>query len=202
MTLTQVTLSSKQKKYAAAFVLVGGASSFNTIKSQLRKCLKEQQAIMSSAGLENKSARRPTQKVAVDRVFAIRLSKILRICVPSPVSAEAGLIYTQTALLIGRTFLTDISSSIEGGVGRFIIARDGRRLRQLLGLFCLVAVPAAIVNAGLKYLQKRIKLAFMRRLTLHLHEMYCKHRAYYAASWLGGLSAADQRLTEDVEKFR
>lgn len=46
-----------------------------------------------------------------------------------------------------------------------------------------------------------MKLAFMRRLTLHLHELYCSHRAYYAASWLGGLTAADQRLTEDVEKF-
>lgn len=57
------------------------------------------------------------------------------------------------------------------------------------------------VNSALKYLQKRIKLAFMRRLTLHLHELYCSHRAYYAASWLGGLTAADQRLTEDVEKF-
>lgn len=57
------------------------------------------------------------------------------------------------------------------------------------------------VNSALKYLQKRIKLAFMRRLTLHLHEMYCSHRAYYAASWLGGLTSADQRLTEDVEKF-
>lgn len=68
-------------------------------------------------------------------------------------------------------------------------------------LFCGVAIPAAVVNSGLKYLQKRIKLAFMRRLTLHLHEMYCSHRAYYAASWLGGLTSADQRLTEDVEKF-
>ena len=34
-----------------------------------------------------------------------------------------------------------------------------------------------------------------------MHEHYCSNRAYYAASWLGGLSAPDQRLTEDVEKF-
>ena len=49
-----------------------------------------------------------------------------------------------------------------------------------------VAVPAAVVNAGLKYMQKRIKLAFMRRLTHVLHEKYTDHRAYYAASTLGG----------------
>jgi len=57
------------------------------------------------------------------------------------------------------------------------------------------------VNSALKYLQKMMKLAFMRRLTLHLHQMYCSNRAYYAASWLGGLTSADQRLTEDIEKF-
>lgn len=99
------------------------------------------------------------------------------------------------------------------------------KLKRLLLLFCGVAVPAAVVrenmqclcvcvvhnwndwcapvqvNSALKYLQRRVKLAFMRRLTLHLHQMYCSHRAYYAASWLGGLTSADQRLTEDVEKF-
>jgi hypothetical protein len=47
-------------------------------------------------------------------------------------------------------------------------------------------VPAAVVNSGLKYMQKRIKLSFMRRLTHHLHEIYTSHRAYYAASTLGG----------------
>ena len=84
---------------------------------------------------------------------------------------------------------------------RYIIAGDSKKLKHLLLLFCGVAVPAALVNSVLKYLQKNIKLSFMRRLTLHLHDMYCSHRAYYAASWLGGLTSADQRLTEDVEKF-
>ena len=49
-----------------------------------------------------------------------------------------------------------------------------------------MAVPAAIVNSGLKYVQKRIQLAFMRRLSHNLHEHYTTARAYYAASTLGG----------------
>ena len=64
-----------------------------------------------------------------------------------------------------------------------------------------MSFPAAVVNSGLKYIQKLIKLAFMRRLTHRLHELYCDHRAYYAASTLGGLTNADQRITDDVEKF-
>ena len=58
---------------------------------------------------------------------------------------------------------------------------------RLLAGFAGVAIPAAVVNAGLKYCQKLIQLAFMRRLTHHLHRGYCSHRAYYAASTLGGM---------------
>ena len=50
-------------------------------------------------------------------------------------------------------------------------------------------------------MQKRIQIAFQRRLSHHLHQQYCSNRAYYAASTLGGLTNADQRITEDVEKF-
>lgn len=41
----------------------------------------------------------------------------------------------------------------------------------------------------------------LNRLTQELHKMYTSNRAYYAASTLGGLTHADQRITEDVEKF-
>ncbi len=72
------------------------------------------------------------------------------------------------------------------------MAGDQASLKRLLLTFCGVALPAAVVNAILKYLQRNIKLSFMRRLTLHLHDLYCSNRAYYAASWLGGLTSADQ----------
>jgi ABC-type uncharacterized transport system fused permease/ATPase subunit len=55
-----------------------------------------------------------------------------------------------------------------------------------LATFAVVAIPAAAVNSGLKYMQKLIQLAFMRRLSHQLHTMYCANRAYYAASQLRG----------------
>jgi len=64
-----------------------------------------------------------------------------------------------------------------------------------------VGIPAAIVNAALKYGQKGIELSFQQRLGLTLHRAYTTNRAYYAASTLGGLTHADQRITEDVERF-
>lgn len=84
---------------------------------------------------------------------------------------------------------------------RYIISSDGSKVRRTMALFVAASIPAAVVNSGLKYMQKRIKLAFQRRLTLQLHELYCNNRAYFAASTLRGLTGADQRITEDVEKF-
>lgn len=196
-----IALNRRQKQLIAAVVLAGGAAGLKALRTTLRNALLEQQRICSSVGLDETSKRFRSPKVAVDAVFAKRLGKILKICVPGPLSTEAFLIYAQTGLLVGRTLLTDLSSQIEGGVGRYIIDGDQPRLRRLLLVFCGVAVPAAVINSALKYLQKRIKLAFMRRLTHHLHASYFSHRAYYAASWLGGLTSADARLTEDVEKF-
>jgi hypothetical protein len=67
--------------------------------------------------------------------------------------------------------------------------------------FALLGLPGAAVNAGLRYMQSAIQLAFQQRLGLTLHRAYTQNRAYYAASTLGGLTHADQRITEDVERF-
>ena len=55
-----------------------------------------------------------------------------------------------------------------------------------LAVFLGVAVPAALVNSGLRLFQKQIQLAFMLRLSRHLHQLYCSNRSYYSASVLGG----------------
>jgi hypothetical protein len=141
-------LSSRQKQALAIVVLSGGAAGLRALRRTLKAALKEQQLLCSSAGLDSSSKRAGKQpKVAVDAVFAKRLRKIVRICVPGPFCYEAGLIAAQTALLVARTLLTDWSAQIEGGVGRYIIQRDGSRLRRLMALFCGVAVPAAVVSA-------------------------------------------------------
>lgn len=142
-------------------------------------------------------------------------------CVPGPLTPEAGLIYAQGVLLVARTLLTDHISWLEGRAGRWSIQRDVPRLLRVMAAFVGVSIPAAVVTAGLKYMQarrwqccccrccvnltadstlrpaaapplpfhqpqNRIKLAFIRRLTHRLHGIYTSHRAYYAASTLGG----------------
>lgn len=54
---------------------------------------------------------------------------------------------------------------------------------------CNSVVAVLDVSAALalcRFFQKQIQLAFMMRLTRHLHRLYCSNRSYYAASVLGG----------------
>ncbi|KAL4452337.1 hypothetical protein ABPG75_007999 [Micractinium tetrahymenae] len=190
--------TTRQKRALAVF-LIGGGLSLRALKQQLRAARREQQAICQ--GVEAHTKRTNAPKVAVDAVFARRLLAILKICVPSVLSPEAGLIYAQGALLVLRTLLSDYVSKLEGRAARWAIQSNAALLSRTLGQFVAVSIPAAVVNSGLKYMQRRIKLAFQRRLTQSLHAQYCEHRAYYAASTLGGLTHADQRITEDVERF-
>lgn len=119
-------LRRRKQLIAVGLITTGGVSGLHVIRKILRDALSEQIKICSSVDvLEGKGGtfggrrRSRSVKVAVDGVFARRLFNILRICVPNPVSPEAGLIYTQTLCLVARTFLTDIASQIEGGVGRY-----------------------------------------------------------------------------------
>jgi hypothetical protein len=124
--MTTIELTRRQKQIVASVILAGGLSGLHFLRKTLRHALKEQFYICSSASvLEGSSRKRRAPKVAVDVTFAKRLHKILKICVPGPFSPEAGVIYVQTACLVARTFLTDFSSRIEGGVGRCV--RDALR---------------------------------------------------------------------------
>ncbi len=114
-------LSHRQKR-ALGLLLVGSgsASAIVLLKNSLQSAVREQMTLCASAEqlegsqMYDGKQRRRGRPVQVDRVFAKRLLKILSICVPSPGAPEAWLIYTQTALLVGRTLLTDVASRIEG----------------------------------------------------------------------------------------
>jgi ABC-type uncharacterized transport system fused permease/ATPase subunit len=140
-------------------------------------------------------------QVAVNARFAGRLGEILQICVPSVFSKEALFILVQSCLLVNRTLLTDRISVLEGISAEAVITKDWAMFMVNLVSFAWTAAPAALVNSGLKYMQMIISLSFQQRLTENLHKLYLSNKVYYVASTLQGLSNADQRITEDVEKF-
>lgn len=193
----RITLN--QKRAIAVVLITGGVAGAKSLRSLVRAAREQQRELCRDVTTMRRG--KPSAKVAVDAVFFRRLVTILKICVPGLVSKEALLVLAQGGLLVSRTLLTDYISRIEGYCGRAITSLAFEQFGRAVVGFALVGIPAAVVNAALKWMQKQIELSFQQRLGLTLHRAYTCNRAYYAASTLGGLTHADQRITEDVERF-
>uniref|UniRef100_A0A673WMY1 ATP-binding cassette, sub-family D (ALD), member 3a n=1 Tax=Salmo trutta TaxID=8032 RepID=A0A673WMY1_SALTR len=144
---------------------------------------------------EDKAAKK--DRAAVDYVFFLRISKILRIMVPRWFCKETGYLLFIAAMLVTRTYcdvwMIQNGTMIESG----IISRD-------CNLVCFVTVhfQFALVNNLLKLGLNELKLKFRERLTKHLYDEYLKGYTYYKMGNLDNrIANADQLLTQDVEKF-
>ena len=156
------------------------------------------------------SARRQTlargstrSAAAVDATFLRRLQMLMKIVVPSWRSEEAFLLFVQSAALVSRSYIS-LRIAETGGDGlRAVMERDWVGGTVVLTDFFVSGVAAAVVNSALKYLTNSITTCFRERLTLHVHDAYLSHRAYYKAAVLryGDLDNADQRVAEDLHQF-
>ncbi|MCO5550715.1 hypothetical protein L7F22_053160 [Adiantum nelumboides] len=153
-------------------VLLGGGLlllSSRVLRKQL-KALQAEQAALCSSSSSLSPPRNP--KVAVNGVFVRRLAQILKVCVPSFLSKEAFQILLQTCLLYSRTRLTDRIAYIEGKLGQAVVSKDWSEFNSNLLSFAQAAVPASIVNSGLKYLQvnmvTEVELSVISKSKLHV----------------------------------
>eukprot|EP00898_Chlorokybus_atmophyticus_P003808 jgi/Chlat1/4428/Chrsp29S04393 len=198
-------LSKSQRRALAALAVCGGVAGLLELRARIKRAQRIQRRLADACnrevGLAAAAGEKRRPKVAVDALFFKRLLGTLRVCVPSLQSKEALYVALQTVLLVSRTLLTDRIAGLEGQCGKTIVSQDWPAFFNTTKAFAITCIPAALVNSGLKCMQSMIAIAFRRRLTEKLHHMYMGNRAYYAASILGGLSNADQRITEDVEKF-
>ncbi|KAH7295618.1 hypothetical protein KP509_27G057600 [Ceratopteris richardii] len=194
------------KRRGLAILLGGGLLIVcsRIVRRQL-KALQARQATLclsiSSSSLSLSPPLPGKPKIAVDSIFVRRLTQILKICIPSFRSKETFQIFLQTWLLYSRTQLSDRIAFLEGKLGQAVVSKDWVEFTSSLLRFSQTAIPAAVVNSALKFLQTIISLSFQKRLTEYLHQYYLSDRVYYAAAVLGSLSNPDQRITEDVAKF-
>lgn len=148
------------------------------------------------------SSRRPGKSsVRVDGIFLKRLLALLRICVPSAVSREMGMLVSLMALLLLRTRLTITMANIVGGNAKFLVERNVRKFATGVIDIGLWSLPSAVVNAGIQYLTSLLEGRVRNNLQRHLHNAYLQQSTVYKVSSGSQVEHADHRITKDVLAF-
>eukprot|EP00189_Rhodosorus_marinus_P013446 CAMPEP_0184742240 /NCGR_PEP_ID=MMETSP0315-20130426/5233_1 /TAXON_ID=101924 /ORGANISM="Rhodosorus marinus, Strain UTEX LB 2760" /LENGTH=677 /DNA_ID=CAMNT_0027212991 /DNA_START=189 /DNA_END=2222 /DNA_ORIENTATION=- len=194
--------STRKVRVLIGFVVgSSGVVGIAVMRKVLKKMLREQKKL-AGGGTGDVSKRNPKKDTPkIDGQFADRLKEILQICVPSIGSREGLIILAQSLCLLFRTLLTDLMAKVEGQCAESVTTMNWAGFGRALVKFAIISAPASIVNAALKMFQALMGLSFRWRLSHFLNTKYMTNRAYYRANVLSGLTNADQRITEDVEKF-
>ncbi|XP_041924138.1 ATP-binding cassette sub-family D member 3a isoform X1 [Alosa sapidissima] len=152
--------------------------------------------------LSNEQKEAKKDRAAVDKLFFLRICRLLRIMVPRFFCKETGYLILIAAMLVARTYF-DVWM-IENGtlIESAIIGRSTNGFKKYLLSFVKFMPAIALVNNFLKLGLNELKLCFRVRLTKHLYDEYLKGYTYYKMGNLDNrIANADQLLTQDVEKF-
>ncbi|KAF3703442.1 ATP-binding cassette sub-family D member 3 68 kDa peroxisomal membrane protein [Channa argus] len=141
-------------------------------------------------------------RAAVDKVFFLRIIRILRLMVPRVFCMETGCLILIAAMLVARTYcdvwMIQNGTMIESA----IIGRSTKDFKTFLFSFIKFMPIIALVNNFLKLGLNELKLRFRERLTKSLYDQYLEGFTYYKMGNLDNrIANADQLLTQDVEKF-
>ncbi|XP_007250447.3 ATP-binding cassette sub-family D member 3a isoform X1 [Astyanax mexicanus] len=141
-------------------------------------------------------------RAAVDKVFFMRICRIVRIMVPRLFCKETWYLTMIAVMLVARTYcdvwMIQNGTMIESA----IIGRSTTDFKRYLFNFMRVMPVIALVNNLLKFGLNELKLRFRERLTKHLYDEYLKGYTYYKMGNLDNrIANADQLLTQDVERF-
>ncbi|XP_029004056.1 ATP-binding cassette sub-family D member 3a isoform X2 [Betta splendens] len=141
-------------------------------------------------------------RAAVDMVFFLRITRILRLMIPRVFCMETGYLILIASMLVARTYcdvwMIQNGTMIESG----IISRDINLFKKHFYSYISVIPGIALVNNFLKLGLNELKLRFRERLTKSLYDKYLQGFTYYKMGNLDNrIANADQLLTQDVEKF-
>eukprot|EP01012_Entosiphon_sulcatum_P020984 TRINITY_DN2580_c0_g1_i1.p1 TRINITY_DN2580_c0_g1~~TRINITY_DN2580_c0_g1_i1.p1 ORF type:complete len:727 (-),score=112.11 TRINITY_DN2580_c0_g1_i1:15-2195(-) len=153
---------------------------------------------------EGKQRKNQDKKIAVDMKFFRRLLKILSITFPSLASQETLYLFMLSLMLVLRTSLSVVIARITGKNGQMLVARQWKRFLFGVYTFMIVTIPAAGVNAALKYYTNVLALRIRVRLSEYVNDEYLRGVNFYKAANFGGenkLDSPDQRVTSDINNF-
>jgi len=135
-------------------------------------------------------------------------------------SKESGLLVSQGAFLMLRTYLSLVVARLDGEIVRDLVAGNGKvflwgiiKWYGIGGIYFTFQSSqrtlmspgfASYTNAAIKFLQSKVSIAFRTRLTRYVHDLYLNDNLnYYKLVNLdGGIGqGADQFVTQDLTLF-
>ncbi|ODN82953.1 hypothetical protein L202_01197 [Cryptococcus amylolentus CBS 6039] len=161
------------------------------------------------------------ESLGVNKNFWRMLGAVLKVAFAKG-GKEAFLLLLHTFFLVSRTVLSVMVARLDGRIVRDLVSANGAGLLRGLGWWFALAVPSTYTNAMIRYLERKLALAFRTNLTRYIHDLYLNENLNYyklgtgvggqATAEGGGKSGetgaseastgtADQFITTDVAKF-
>nr|XP_031863517.1 uncharacterized protein CI109_000767 [Kwoniella shandongensis]KAA5530589.1 hypothetical protein CI109_000767 [Kwoniella shandongensis] len=127
----------------------------------------------------------PTERLGVNKKFWKMLAAILKIAFSSTTGKEAFLLVLHTFFLLARTVLSVMVARLDGRLVRDLVSANGAGfLRGLLWWFTL-AIPSTYTNSMIRYLERKLALAFRTNLTRYIHDLYLNDNLNYYKFGIG-----------------
>ncbi|WVF65959.1 hypothetical protein IAT40_000697 [Kwoniella sp. CBS 6097] len=162
----------------------------------------------------------PRERLGVNKKFWKMLVAVLRVAFPSKTGKEAFLLVLHTFFLLSRTVLSVMVARLDGR----IVSANGAGFIRGLGWWFALAIPSTYTNSMIRYLERKLALAFRTNLTRYIHDLYLNENLNYykfglglgvtvpppekkkSSDGAGGTSeaaagTADQFITTDVARF-
>ncbi|GAA5824542.1 hypothetical protein JCM11251_000466 [Rhodosporidiobolus azoricus] len=156
----------------------------------------------AGTGGSRKRGKKRGPRVEVDALFFNRLSRLLRIVLPSFRSKEASLLLLHSFFLVLRTLLSLYVASLDGSIVSALVRAQPKEFLLRICAWMAVAVPATYTNSMLTYLQSKLAIAYRTRLTAQIHNSYLSGTTFYALGNLDDrIKNADQLIVADVMKW-
>ncbi|WWC58200.1 uncharacterized protein I303_100736 [Kwoniella dejecticola CBS 10117] len=164
----------------------------------------------------------PREKLGVNKKFWKMLFAVLKVAFPSKTGKEAFLLVLHTFFLLSRTILSVMVARLDGRIVRDLVSANGAGFVRGLGWWFALAIPSTYTNSMIRYLERKLALAFRTNLTRYIHDLYLNDNLNYYKFGLGlgvavpieqkkkgenggaseaAAGTADQFITTDVARF-
>lgn len=134
------------------------------------------------------------------------------VLIPNLFHKNSYLLLVQILFLIARTWLSLLVTKLDGQITKDLMSFNLKYFLRDIIYWFLFAVPASYINAGIKYLTKRLSLNFRTNLVRYSHDLYMDSKLVYYKLQYNKNQNLDktfqlnyenfnQYITEDIKTF-